>query len=116
MKNPLLILSAFFFLSFLFSGCSGNKKAEDIQVSELETACDHVDAMVICLEELKDVLGDKDRVDLNKDEEQQLEKLIEKLDDITEHVKSLNFDKSEIKECASADKLDTLMHEIDRHM
>lgn len=116
MKTTLLRLACCLLLVFALTGC-GKKKAKDIQVSELKTPCEIVDAMEIVVDEVTDLLGGaKTKEELDADKLKELEALMMKLDEIDDAARD-KFKKSEAEACPAwnrlqekGDKLDGVFH------
>ena len=101
------ILVAFLFTALIIS-CGG--KAEDINVKELETECDIVDAMEIVMDEII-VLGeavDSEEGVLgaitygfegSKEQKKEFESLQEIIEDIEKRMRKLEFDKDDLEDC-----------------
>ena len=91
------ILVAFLFTTLVIS--CGNK-AKDIDISELTTECDLVDAMVIVLDEAI-ALGEAVNSEEGASEEQkkEYESLGEKSNEIEEQSGELGFKESDLKDC-----------------
>ena len=81
-------------LCFTVTSCGG-KKALDINVEELETACEVVDALDLIASEMSVIVEDGE---VGSDEEEQFEKLVEKIGEVDKVAQS-KFDRSEAEIC-----------------
>ena len=112
MKKICIISGIVFFASFLLTSC-GNK-AENIKVSELEDACDHVDATISCTEAVLDIINDKDDIyDLSRDEFDKLEYLGRKIDLIDQHASKAKISQGDMKDCENYKKLEEFQKQIE---
>jgi hypothetical protein len=103
MKYRKILFAGLLLASFSFSSCG--KKAMDIQVSELETACDFVDAMELVIDEtaaLVDGVTSKDA--LSSSQTTELEALTTKLQEISEAAEA-KYTKAEAQECKNFERL-----------
>ena len=108
------ILVAFLFATLVIS-CGG--KAEDIDVKELETECDVVDAMEIVMDEII-VLGeavDPEEGVLgaiaygfegSKEQKKEYESLQEIADDIKKRMSKLELDEDDLEDCTNYEIVD----------
>ena len=108
------ILVAFLFATLVIS-CGG--KAEDIDVKELETACDVVDALEILMDEII-VLGeavDPEEGVLgaiaygfegSKEQKKEYESLQEIADDIKKRMSKLELDEDDLEDCTNYEIVD----------
>ncbi len=82
-------------LAFLMMSCVGDKSLQDVNVSELETACDCAEAMVIGMK-AEQVLKDLGA----EEQEKAVEQWESKMKEITMHCRETKkFDMKEIREC-----------------
>jgi len=97
------ILVAFLFATLVIS-CGG--KAEDIDVKELETECDIVDAMEIVMDEII-VLGEAVDSEEGASEEQKEEfkSLGEKAEEIEKQASKLDLDEDKLEDCPNFETL-----------
>jgi Spy/CpxP family protein refolding chaperone len=110
MKKITTFLGAALFASLILSSCGTD--AKDIKLSDLDTACDYVEAMIICAEEMTEIKGDHDnRSDLSKDEQEEYKEISQKMRDVSQACRK-KFTKAEVKECDDYDELDKLMDEL----
>jgi len=93
-------------------GTKGPKKAEDIVVSELRTACDFVDAIEIVVDEVIDVKGEKNWHELEEAEIEKIEKLFAKLEEI-DSVAQDKFTEDEAKTCPAYDRVNKKIEAMD---
>ena len=93
------ILVAFLFATLVIS-CG--TKAKDIDVSELKTECEFLDAMKIVMDELM-VLGEAVDYEEGASEEQkkEYESLKEKRQEIMNQAKELDVDRDKYKDCSN---------------
>ena len=98
------ILVAFLFTALVIS--CGNK-AKDIDVSELKTECEAVDAMLIVLDEVI-ALGEAVDSEEGASEEQKEEfkSLGEKAQEIGEQSDELGFEESDLEDCPNFETLE----------
>lgn len=91
--------TSIFLILLAFLSCNtvkvNERKAGDIRLSELITACDYADAMVLVVEEGMKIKGTHSLNDLTLNEKQELQKLRTLWKDIT---RSLKKKRNEIKE------------------
>ena len=114
------ILVAFLFATLVIS-CGG--KAEDIDVKELETECDIVDAMEIVMDEII-VLGeavDPEEGVLgaitygfegSKEQKKEFESLQEIIEDIGKRMSKLEFDEDDLEDCPNFETVDKKMKKV----
>lgn len=110
MKNLYLIASVLF-ISMTIAGC-GSKSALDINVAELDTACDFVDALDQVATEMMEITGDGD---ISTDEEEKFEKLVKKVEEVSDAAES-KHDVSEAKKCPNWDTLQEKVDELEDYM
>lgn len=92
-------------LVLCMSSCGG-KKAADINVNELKTACDHLNAMEICYDEITNLMGDKtDMSQFSEEELKQIELVSNKLEEVAEHADELEIPEEDAKKCDSYDRI-----------
>ena len=114
------ILVAFLFTALVIS--CGNK-AKDIDVKELETECDVVDAMEIVMDEII-VLGeavDPEEGVLgaitygfegSKEQKKEYESLAEKVQEIKERADELDFKESDLEDCPNFETVDKKIKKV----
>ena len=114
------ILVAFLFTALVIS-CGG--KAEDIDVKELETECDIVDATEIVMDEII-VLGeavDPEEGVLgaitygfegSKEQKKEFESLQEIIEDIGKRMSKLEFDEDDLEDCPNFETVDKKMKKV----
>ena len=102
MKNLAKSIAVVLFASMGAIGCT--QKPEDIKLSELESTCDYVDAIEICVDAAIEMMGDKEFEDLSEEEKEYLEVIEDKLEDI-ERAGSKKFTESEVKECPNFERV-----------
>jgi hypothetical protein len=112
MKNIKLSFAILLMSMLVFAGC-GKKKAKDIQVSELKTPCEIVDAMELVIDEVTDLLGNaKTKEELDADKLKELEALMMKLDEIDDAARD-KFKKSEAEACPAWSRLQEKGEKLD---
>jgi hypothetical protein len=89
-------------------GCSNDPS--DIKISELDTACQHVDAMIDLMEAAVEIKGDSEWYDLDEDDREYFEKLQGKLMLIAKALDD-RFTPKEYESCDHFESLDKLMDE-----
>jgi hypothetical protein len=99
MKKSFIIGSALM-LCFTVTSCGG-KKALDINVADLETACDVVDALDMIATEMSAMVEDGE---VGADEEAEFEKLVKKSDEVDEVARN-NFERSDAEACEKWDAM-----------
>ena len=116
------ILVAFLFATLVIS-CGG--KAEDIDVKELETECDVVDALEIVMDEII-VLGeaiDPEEgvlgaivygIEGSKEQKKEYESLNEILEDIRKRMIKLELDEDDLEDCTNFEIVDKKAKKADR--
>lgn len=88
-------LFVLFIAGALLAGC-GSESAEDINIEDLKTACDCVDAGNVIMTDILDAAGDKEENELEKDEA--FMKKFEKMEALEKKCRKI-AKKSEMKEC-----------------
>jgi hypothetical protein len=88
-------LFVLFIAGALLTGC-GAESAEDINIEDLKTACDCVDAGNVIMTDILDAAGDKEENELEKDEA--FMKKFEKMEALEKKCRKI-AKKSEMKEC-----------------
>ena len=97
-------------LPFLFNSCGTD--AKDIQVSDLETPCDYVDAWVQCVEEMIEIKGDKkEPSEFTAEEKAEFEAIEDKMREIRKAARK-KYSLKEVKECENFKKLDELKDKL----
>jgi hypothetical protein len=103
MRKGISFLSLLFLVLIFAISCG--RKAEDIRLSDLKTACDYVTAMTDVFDEAQIIIKDtKHWEDLNNLQKEKLKILRNKLDEISEAAKK-KFTKAEAKECSNYKKM-----------
>ena len=108
------ILVAFLFTALVIS--CGNK-AKDIDVKELETECDVVDALEIVMDEMIVLGEDVDPeegvlgaivygFEGSKEQKKEYESLTEIADDIEKRMRKLEFDRDDLEDCTNYEIVD----------
>lgn len=98
--------------SLIISSCGTN--AEDIKLSDLETACDYVDAQIVCAEAIIDMGEDKDFSDFDEwleEDKEELEAIKKKVVEIRAAFRK-KYTEAEFKECDSYEELLKLKKEL----
>jgi len=94
-KEIMKKLFVLFIAGSLLTGC-GAESAEDINIEDLKTACDCVDAGNVIMTDILDAAGDKEENELEKDEA--FMKKFEKMEALEKKCRKI-AKKSEMKEC-----------------
>jgi hypothetical protein len=108
MKNIVRIYTTSLIAIFLSVGCA-NQQPEDINLSELETACKYVDAIETCLNSLAK-MEDKYGKDVDEDELSSEDRartvVIQEI--MTEIIQDLpkKFDKADVMKCSNFEKVE----------
>jgi hypothetical protein len=111
MKQIYLVAGTLLIMSFM-TGC-GNK-AEKIKVSQLEDACDHVDALISCTEAILDIVDEKEDIyNLSIDEVDQINYLTKKMNLIERHARKEKISHSDMEDCESWKELEDLRDQIE---
>ncbi|MDG1913910.1 MAG: hypothetical protein P8I55_04885 [Crocinitomix sp.] len=110
MKNSFIIGSALM-LCFTITSCGG-KKALDINVSELETACDVVDALDLIATEMNAMVADGE---VGSDEEEEFGKLVDKIQEVDE-VARTNFERTDAEACEKWDAMRKKSEDLEPYM
>ena len=112
MKKLIQSFTIVFFSTVIFIGCS-SKTPEDTKISELETACDHADAMVKCAEALDKLKGSKynfgggklfrfrDIASIPEENQERAKLLVQKINDIRYSASHNTFNPKSIMSCPS---------------
>ena len=110
MKNSITFLGVILFSSLMLSSCGTD--AKDIKLSDLDTACDYVEAMIICAEEMTEIKGNKERrSELSDDEQDEYKEVWDKFRDVSKACRK-KYTKAEVEECDDFEELDKLMDEL----
>jgi hypothetical protein len=110
MMKKIILFLTLATLPFLFNSCGTD--AKDIQVSDLETPCDYVDAWVQCVEEMIEIKGDKkDESEFSAEEKAEYEAVEDKMREIRKAARK-NYSLKEVKECENFKKLDELKDKL----
>jgi hypothetical protein len=96
MKKLMTILIVALFTSMIMGSCS--QKPENIKLSDLETACDYVDAMEKCGDAMIKVMENKKREDLSQEDKDYMKVLNDKLKEIGKAA-SKKYTEEEAEEC-----------------
>jgi hypothetical protein len=119
MKKIMTIFGAILFASVMMTSCGG-KKAKDIDVEKLSSACEIVDAYLIVVNEMLDLSKEWDKLDENNGSEKrqdeiegivdnELSKIMDKIDKKTA---SLGIEEDEIKKCKNFKELERKLEEF----
>ena len=101
MKNLKTIFGAVIFASFMLTSCS--QKPTEIKLSDLDTACDYVDAIEKCIDAIIEIKGDKKFIsELPEEKQEYAEQLKEKFKEI-EKAANKKFTEAELLECTPDD-------------
>mgnify|MGYP006448476355 FL=1 len=101
------ILAAFLFTALVIS--CGNK-AKDIDVSELKTECEAVDAVITVADEMLELVEAVDSEEGASEEQKKEYKLLgEKAEEIEDYLKESDFSKKAFKKCPKFEILDSKM-------
>ncbi|MFT5823959.1 MAG: hypothetical protein ACI8ZM_005225 [Crocinitomix sp.] len=111
MKNSFIIGSALM-LCFTVTSCGGEKKALDINVAELETACEVVDALDLIASEMSAMVEDGE---IGADEEEEFGKLVDKIGEVDDVAKT-KFERSEAEECEKWDSMRQKSEDLEGYM
>jgi hypothetical protein len=115
MKKLIQSFTIVFFSTVFLIGCSSKtpKTPEDIKISQLETACDHADAMVKCAEALDKLKGSKynfgggklfrfrDIASIPDENQERAKLLVQKINDIRYSASHNTFNPKSIMSCPS---------------
>jgi len=110
MKNSFIIGGALM-LCFTATSCGGNK-ALDINVAELDTACEVVDALDLIATEMFVMTEDGE---IGADEEEDFGKLINKIEEVDE-VARTKFERSEAEGCEKWESMRKKSEELEPYM
>jgi hypothetical protein len=103
MRSFTTSFAAIIFSLSILTSC--DQKAIDINVSELETPCDYVNAMLKVTDAASLIIGDKTKSDLNDSEKQRLEDLQNKYKEIgyasKNAMKTKSWKESEFRDCSN---------------
>ncbi len=115
MKNKKSNIHVFFSILFLaiLSSCGGSS-AEDIKVSELETACDFTDAMNTCFKEIIAIKGDAESAeDLTEEDQKRGLRIVKKVKKIQKALRKSDLEKSDLEECPNYEETEELAEELE---
>ena len=99
------ILVAFLFTALVIS--CGNK-AKDIDVSELKTECEAVDALITVADEMLELVEAVDSEEGASEEQKKEYKLLgEKAEEIEDYLKESDFSKKAFKKCPKYETLES---------
>lgn len=110
MKNSFIIGSALM-LCVTVTSCGG-ETALDINVAELETACDVVDALDLIASEMSVMVEDGE---IGSDEEEEFGKLVDKIGEVDE-VARTKFARTEAEQCDKWDSMREKSEELEDYM
>jgi len=95
-----------------------SKSAADIDIKDLEDACDFADAMLICTQDMKDILDENiDKItedDLSGDLEKQVNEIQEKMDEIEKAMSDKNIDENDVKKCDAYKEIEEIEKEAEK--
>jgi len=95
-----------------------SKSAADIDVKDLEEVCDFADAMLICTQDMKDILDENiDKItedDLSGDLEKQVNAIQEKMDEIEKAMSDKNIDEEDVKKCDAYKEIEEIEKEAEK--
>jgi len=101
------ILVAFLFTALVIS--CGNK-AKDIDVSELKTECEAVDAVITVADEMLELVEAVDSEEgASEEQKKEFKLLYEKTEEIEDYLKESDFSKKAFKKCPKYEILDSKM-------
>jgi hypothetical protein len=80
------------------------RKAADIDVSKLEEVCEFVDAIELCVDEILEIVKDRNYQDLNDDEIKNIEVLYAKLEEI-DAVAQTKYQENEAQQCPNYERI-----------
>ena len=101
------ILVAFLFTALVIS--CGNK-AKDINVSELKTECEAVDAVITVADEMLELVEAVDSEEgASEEQKKEYKSLGEKAEEIEDYLKESDFSKKAFKKCPKFEILDSKM-------
>jgi hypothetical protein len=114
MKKTNTYIGLIIFVLFVITACVSNKpeRAEDINVSELSSVCDFVDAVEIVVDEIIVIKDNKDWKSFTDEEIAQIEKLFKILEEI-DAVAEKKFTNDEAKTCPSYERVNSKMAALD---
>ena len=93
------MLGSLLLMALLLNSC-GSKKAKDINIDDLDSACEFVDALEIVADEMIAIKGSKSMEELSETEKADLEALGDKLRDI-DRAAGKKFEKEEAEKCGN---------------
>jgi hypothetical protein len=100
------ILVAFLFTALVIS--CGNK-AKDIDVSEIKTECEVVDAMLIVTDEVLELVEAVDSEEgASEEQKKEYKSLMEKAEEIVEYIKESDFSKKALEDCPQYETMERL--------
>ena len=115
MKTFTTSFTAIIFALSILTSCG--VAALDIDVSELEEPCDFADAMLTCMEEVSELVGDDDYDDLKGDDKKMAEKLMKKVEKIKKAIsKEANKDDDfldDVEDCDSFKEFEEILGDLD---
>lgn len=104
MKTTLFRLACCLSLVFALNSCS-KQKAKDIVVDDLQTVCDHVDAMEIVADEMIAIVGTGESPEVsNMSQLQAILPLTNKMDELNDAIQK-KYNLNEAKACSGWDRL-----------
>jgi hypothetical protein len=106
MKKIKKTLFAFTFTSLFFVSCGGKSGAYSINVAELKTACDFVNASEKIVDELISIKGDKKSPsELSEADKENGRELMKKWNEIEKSMKEKNFPEADLEKCEGSKRL-----------
>ena len=103
MNKIMTTLGAIIIASAMLLSCS--QKPTEIKLSDLNTACDYVDAIEKCFDALIELKGENENFDdLPEDQQEYAEQLEDKLEEIGEAAEK-KYTEAEIKECENFERV-----------
>ncbi len=111
MKKSILIIGSALMLCLSVTSC-GEKSALEINIDELNSACDFVDALDQIVREMSTIIADGE---LASDEEELFEKLSDKAEEVSNAAES-KYDRSEAEECPSWETMREKSEKVQEYM
>jgi hypothetical protein len=111
MKKSILIIGSALMMCLTISSCGG-KKALDINVDDLNSACDFVDALELIANEMVEITVDGE---IASGQEEQMKKLVDKVDEVSSAAES-SYPVSEARECPNWDRLEGKVEMVEEFM
>ena len=110
MKNLKTIFGVVIFASFMLTSCS--QKPTEIKLSDLDTACDYMDAIEKCVDAIIEIKDDKRSISELTEEKQEYARQLKKKIREIEKAGSKKFTKAEAKECKNYDGISKKMNSL----